>query len=81
MKDTGRAVEAGCSGILTCPAGSLDLSQAGSLRKGQDLEVADGYQSWREKGPESQSWAGRWPGELTYGISDQRGLGVTWHGG
>lgn len=65
MKDTGRAVKAGWSGILTCPAGSLDLSQAGSLRKGQDPEVADGYQSWKEKGPESQGWAGRWTGEFS----------------
>ena len=36
MKDTGRPVKAGWTGILTCPTGSLDLSQAGSLRKGQD---------------------------------------------
>lgn len=36
MKDTGRPVKAGWTGILPCPTGSLDLSQAGSLQKGQD---------------------------------------------
>lgn len=36
MKDTGRPVKAGWTGILTCPTGSLDLSQARSLWKGQD---------------------------------------------
>lgn len=70
MKDTGRAVKAEWSGTLTCPAGSLDLSQAGSLRK-----VAG------EKGPESQGWAGDGQESFAYGISDQRGFGVTRHGG
>ena len=50
MKDTGRVVKVGQTGILTCPTGFIGLSQAGSPRKGQGQEMADGYRSWREKG-------------------------------
>lgn len=50
MKDTGRVANVGWTGILICPTGFIGLSQAGPPRKGQDQEMADWYQSWREKG-------------------------------